>query len=68
MSDQPQQPDVIDPDNIPETICDGAFNLSFVGPNAVITFTHMRPEAEPLFTRGSKRQTDSTIPHCDLSS
>jgi hypothetical protein len=40
MSDQPQQPDVIDPDNIPETICDGAFNLSFVGPNAVITFTY----------------------------
>jgi hypothetical protein len=33
MSDQPQQPEVIDPDNIPETLCEGMFNVSFAGPN-----------------------------------
>src|SRR5262245_29140611 len=43
MADQPQQPEVIDPDNVPETLCEGMFNVSFAGPNAVITFTHIRP-------------------------
>src|SRR5262249_20806569 len=50
MSDQPQQPEVIDPDNVPETLCEGMFNVSFTGPNAIITFTHIRPEPGPLFT------------------
>jgi hypothetical protein len=50
MSDQLQQPEVIDPDNVPETLCEGMFNISFAGPNAVITFTHIRPEPGPLFT------------------
>ena len=50
MTDQPQQPEVIDPDNVPETLCEGMFNISFTGPLAVITFTHPRPEAGPLFT------------------
>jgi hypothetical protein len=50
MTDQPQQPEVVDPDNVPETLCEGSFNISFTGPLAVITFTHLRPEAGPLFT------------------
>ena len=31
MANQPQQPPVIDPDNVPELICDGMFNVSVVG-------------------------------------
>jgi hypothetical protein len=49
MADQPQQLEVIDPDNVPETLCEGMFNVSFAGPLAVITFTHMRPEPGQLF-------------------
>ena len=36
MTDQPQQPEVIDPDNVPETLCEGSFNISFTGPLAGI--------------------------------
>jgi hypothetical protein len=52
MADQPQQvppPRVADPDNVPETLCDGQFNLTITGPLATITFTHVRPQADPLF-------------------
>jgi hypothetical protein len=39
MADQPEQPEVIDPDNVPEILCDGQFNVSVVGDLA--TLTHM---------------------------
>ena len=49
MSDEPQELQMIDPDNVPETLCEGMFNVSFAGPLAVITFTHMRPDPGQLF-------------------
>jgi hypothetical protein len=46
---QPQMPPVIDPDNIPETLCDGQFNIVVTGPLATFTFTHWRSDAPQLF-------------------
>ena len=38
------QPPAVDPDNVPEALCCGVFNLSFVAGNlATLTFTHPRP-------------------------
>lgn len=44
-----QQPPAVDSDNVPETLCCGAFNLSFLTGNlATLTFTHPRPKIGPL--------------------
>jgi hypothetical protein len=53
MANQPQQPPVIDPDNIPEILCDGQFNISISSAGfATLTFTHIRPEPGPMFEKG----------------
>jgi len=44
-----QQVLAIDPDNVPETLCDGQFNISVIGQLATLTFTHWRPNAPQLF-------------------
>lgn len=49
----PTLPPVIDPDNVPETLCDGQFNLSFSGQSATLTFTHWRPDATQMFRSGN---------------
>jgi hypothetical protein len=49
MANQPSQPRVIDPDSIPEIICDGLFNVHMHSGLATLTFTHERPRASPLF-------------------
>jgi hypothetical protein len=53
MADQSQQPAVTDPDNVGELSCDGAINVSIVGDRAVLTFTHIRPDATALFRDGT---------------
>jgi hypothetical protein len=53
MIDQPQVPTVTDPDNISETLCDGQFNLYFSGQLAILTFTHVRPDATQMFASGA---------------
>ena len=40
---------IIDPDNVPETLCDGVFNLHLQSGFAHLTFTHARPDVGPLF-------------------
>jgi hypothetical protein len=44
---------IIDPDNVAEMLCNGPFHLSFQGSGqntlANLTFTHVRPDAAPLF-------------------
>jgi hypothetical protein len=53
---QPQQspiPQITDPDSVPETLCLGPFNLAVIGPLAVFTFTHIRPEADRLVRQGA---------------
>jgi hypothetical protein len=52
MANQPQQPEVIDPDNVPEIICNGQFNISIAGELATFTFTHVRPDPAPMFRDG----------------
>jgi hypothetical protein len=42
----------MDPDNVPETLCDGQFNISVLGQLATMTFTHVRPDAENMFGTG----------------
>jgi hypothetical protein len=50
MAQQPtQQPAVIDPDSVPETLCDGQFYIHGSGPFVTLTFTHLRPDAGPMF-------------------
>ena len=58
MAQTPQkpQPQVQDPDNVPETLCDGHFNLLFSGRLATLTFTHLRPEVAQMFG-GTVNQT-----------
>ena len=43
-----QQPPLIDPGNITETICDGPVNISVRGPLETLTFTHVRPDETGL--------------------
>jgi hypothetical protein len=42
----------IDPDNVPEIICDGGFNVHWTGGRVTITFTHNRPRTKPLLEEG----------------
>src|SRR4051794_1381403 len=54
MARQPRQqparsPRVIDPDKIPETLCDGRFNIHVHGNLCTLTFTCARPDANDLF-------------------
>ena len=53
MADQSQQPTVTDPDNVGELSCNGPVNVSIVGDRAVLTFTHVRPDATALFRDGT---------------
>jgi hypothetical protein len=53
MTNQPQQLTVTDPDNVPELLCDGQFNVTIAGNLAILTFTHVRPDATRLFRDGT---------------
>jgi hypothetical protein len=52
MNDQPQPQlaPAIDPDCIPEMLCDGQFNVFPHGEFVTLTFTHVRPEAAGLLS------------------
>ena len=53
MDLSPQEPPGVDPDNIPETLCIGKFNISFgPGPLATLTFTHVRSKVGFLVDKG----------------
>jgi hypothetical protein len=56
MSNGPQQPPVIDPDNIPEILCDGRFNIHPHGNLATLTLTTARPRASELFNGTIKNE------------
>jgi hypothetical protein len=47
-------PTVIDPDNVPETICNGQCNFAVFGDLATLTFTHVRPDATALLQDGTR--------------
>ena len=53
MANQPQLTTVVDPDSVPETLCDGPFNISVLGPLATITFTHIRPDVSQVFAKAT---------------
>jgi hypothetical protein len=53
MAEKPQpQQHTTDPDSVPETYCDGKFNISVHPPLATITFTTERPDASALIDHG----------------
>ncbi len=41
-----------DPDNVPETLCLGKFNIQVGGPFATLLFTHPRPRVGPMVDEG----------------
>lgn len=51
MNKQPQDASATDPDDVPETLCIGKFNV-LLGPLSTITFTHSRPKARQLIDNG----------------
>ena len=53
MANQPQLTTVVDPDSVPETLCDGPFNIYVLGPLATITFTHIRPDVSQVFAKAT---------------
>jgi hypothetical protein len=53
MTEESQRVLVIDPDRVPEILCDGKFNVTVRGSLATLTFTHVRPEATALLSDGT---------------
>ncbi len=49
MAEEPKKPVAVDPDNVPEVLCDGRFNIHPHGNLATLTLTHARPKAADLF-------------------
>jgi hypothetical protein len=39
----------LDPDNVPELLCEGPANIHWLGQLVTMTFTHVRPDATRLF-------------------
>jgi len=52
MSEQPKFDEIIDPDHVPEILCNGFINLHFANEFGVLTFTHFRPKSQSLFVEG----------------
>src|ERR1700747_1501428 len=50
---QPQKPRTVDPDNVPETLCNGSFYLTWQGDIGILTFSHPSPQVGPLFANGT---------------
>jgi len=48
LTPQLQKPQVVDPDHVPETMCDGRFFIHAHGQLATLTFTVSRPIATNL--------------------
>jgi len=53
----PPIPPTIDPDNVPETLCDGPFYLTWSGRLGTLTFSCVRPKADVLFGQGKVNST-----------
>jgi len=53
VTDKLKPPIVTDPNNVPEMLCDGPFNVTVAGPFVTLTFTHGRPDATVLFRDGN---------------
>ena len=52
MGKPSNDPPTVDPDNVPETICIGKFDVLANGPLATLTFTHVRPKTQSLVDKG----------------
>jgi hypothetical protein len=52
MAKKLAQPKIEDPDNVPEILCHGKFNVYTTGDLATLTFTHIRPDATTMLQEG----------------
>jgi hypothetical protein len=58
----PGQPlTIVDPDNIPETLVTGPFNIQITGPLAVMTFTHLRNDPNDVFSRKNPPRAEAIV-------
>ena len=60
MVDEPQPPPIVDPDSIPEILCDGPLNVTAFGNLVALTFTHIRPRPGVLFQDG-RIETEAVV-------
>jgi hypothetical protein len=52
MPKKPTQLKIEDPDNVPEILCHGKFNVYTTGDFATLTFTHIRPDPTDMLQEG----------------
>ena len=50
----------LDPDSIPETLCNGPFNV-IPGPVSIITFTQSRPQVNELFNNNNVANMENIV-------
>src|SRR5262249_35278834 len=60
MVDEPQPPPIVDPDSVPEILCDGPLNVAAFGNLVALTFTHIRPRPGVLFQDG-RIETEAVV-------
>jgi hypothetical protein len=53
LTENADQRQATDPDNVPETLCIGKFNVAFGDGLATLTFTHGRHKCGPLLENGT---------------
>src|ERR1700722_4604710 len=56
MAKKLAQSQIEDPDNVPEILCHGKFNVYTTGDFATLTFTHIRPDATTMLQEGIIKQ------------
>jgi hypothetical protein len=60
IQQQRLQPKAVDPDTVPETVCDGPFNVHVGGNRVTITLTHLRAKPADLLERG-QMETEAVV-------
>lgn len=61
MADNTPKLTVTDPDNVPETLCLGRFNLQFAGRIGILTLTHVRKRAADTFTELTTESAEEVV-------
>jgi len=60
MTDSPKIT-AIDPHTIPETLCEGPFNISWAGRLGTLTFMHTRPKLSALMEEPSRIEPENVV-------
>jgi hypothetical protein len=57
----PPLPTARDPHSVPETVCNGPFNLAISGSLAIFTFTSIRPDPQELLYGASPPKLSAVV-------